>query len=412
VLAHGLVVGLWVVALALTVWILGPVVGFLLGRRRLEVDVHPESLIARPYPEDVDGQRRYEQFLALGFHPVGWTSQHARFLTPLHWRWRSVEGARWLASPDKRTFACIYRVVASEPARFGAVTLLDGEGSWETYYPGAGLASETFGNRGRAEVRGVEPAELLAKHAEHVETFRRERGLAVRPATLAEVADATLTYSRDYLTKKQGAAGFLVLPLSIFALPASFSFALLARGTERAYLTGAIAVILTALFYGFFRYGVLALTQSYSARRTHTREFDLEQSAVAPDGTIVPGAYERWVRVVAALGAADMIARLALIAVKGSVILSHGPDVIFGSAMLALLCALNLWMLAWRASGRAVGKAARARRATGPWFSWGLLAWLFSSLSKNGHTPSRLAWLGGVAGLALTGWWLEKRGRR
>jgi hypothetical protein len=411
VLGPALVVGLWVVAAGLTIWILGPVVGFLLGRRRLEVDVHPESLIARPYPEDADGLRRYEQFLALGFRPVGWTSQHARFLTPLHWRWRSVQGSRWLASPDKRTFACIYRVVASEPARFGAVTLLEDEGSWETYYPGAGLKPETFGNRGRAEVRGVEPAELLAKHAEHVETFRRERGLGVRAATLAEVANATLTYAQAYL-RKQGGAALLALPLGIFALPASFSFAMLARESQRARLAGALSVIFMALFYAVFRYGLLTLTKGWSARHMHTRAFELEQTAVAPDGTIVPGKHERWVRGIAILGVADMIARLVLIASKSAAIVRLGAGTVFVTGLMVFISASMLGDFIQRFRGRRVQRRGKAPQPMALWSTWAFLGVWMNGVSKNGFRPSRLIWLGVVGGFALLGWWLEKRGRK
>jgi hypothetical protein len=409
-----LVVGLWIVAVGLTIWILGPVVGFFLGRRRLEVDVHPESLIARPYPEDADGLRRYEQFIALGFRPVGWTSQHARFFTPLHWRWRSVQGARWLVSPDKRTFACIYRVVADEPARFGAVTLLDSEGSWETYYPGAGLEPERFGNRGRSEVQGVEPAELLAKHAEYVETFGRERGLRVRPATLAEVADATLIYARAYLAKQGTAAALLAVPLGLFVLPAASSFAALVRGSERARLHGAIGVIGAALFYCLFRYGLLRLTQRSAARRTHTRAFALEQAPVAVDGVIIPGSYERWVRGIAILGAADMLARLVLIGSKTSAILALGTSAIVISGLMAVVSGFMVWGFVCRFQGREVRKGGRstARSQGSLWSTWGFLAWWMSTSAKHAFEGLGLGWLGAVVALAFLGWWLEKRGRK
>lgn len=406
-----MVLGLWVVAFGLTIWILGPVVAFFLGGRRIDVDVHPETLIARPYPEDADGLRRYEQLLALGFHPVGWTSEHARFLTPIHWHWRSLQGARWLASPDKRTFVGIYRLVANEPARLAAVTLLEGKGSWSTHYPGMGLKTEPIGNQGRAEVRGVDPAEFLRRHAEYVETFRRERGLGVKPGTLAEVANSSLTYTRAYLAK-QGGAAFVALPLGIFALPAAFSFARFGHGSERAQLVGAAGVIFMALFYAVFRYGLLALTKGHSARRAHTRAFELEQTAVAPDGTIVPGVYERWVRVIAALGAADMIARLVLLGVKARAVIALGSGTSFMAAMMALLCVLALRDLARRTSGRAGRRVGNARSRGEPWYSWGVIALLMTALSKNGQAPSRLIWLGGAVGCALLGWWLEKNGRK
>ena len=288
---------------------------------------------------------------------------------------------------------------------------MEDQGSWQTYYPGAGLKHEPFGNRGRAEVRGVDPSELLAKHAEYVETFRRERGLAVRPATLAEVANATLTYARAALTK-QGGAAFLALPLGMFALPAGFSFAMLARESEKARLVGALGVIFMALFYAVFRYGLLTLTKGWAARHAHTREFELEQTAVASDGSIVPGRYERWVRVIAMLGVADMVGRLVLIASKSPAIFRLGSGGILMAAFMAVASVSTLLFFIRRIRGRAIQIRGKSQAPTALWSSWAFLAWWMNSASKNEFRPSRLIWLGVVVGLAALGWWLEKRGRK
>jgi hypothetical protein len=411
VLGHVLLVGLCIVAGALTIWILGPTVGYFLGLRRIGVDIHAEPPIARPYPEDADGLRVYEQFVALGFRPLGWTCEHARFLTPIHWRWRSVQGARWLGSPDHRTFVCLYRVVADEPARFGAMTLLEGGGSWFTCFPGAGLGYAPIGNHGRAEVQGVGPAELLEKHAALVEAFRRERGLAIRPGSLADVANASLASTRSQLEKK-GSGAFSLFPLGMFALPAAMFVRGFAPAPDRdaALLHGATCVIYASVIYSLCRL-FLRVSQRRVARFAHTREYALEQAAAKVEGPIVPGAYERWVRVIAALGAADMIARLVLIAVKTRAILAYGPEAIFWAVVIAFVCGLTLRNLSWRAAGRALPKIGKAE-ATGPWFSWGFVAYFLNDISKKGHEPSRLVWLGGVVGLALLGSWLEKKGRK
>ena len=229
---------------------------------------------------------------------------------------------------------------------------------------------------------------------------------------MAEVANATLTYARAYLAK-QGGAAFLALPLGMFALPAAFSFAMLARGSERARLVGALGVIFMALFYAVFRYGVLTLTKGWAARHMHTRAFELEQTAVAVDGIIIPGIYERWVRGIAILGAADMLGRLAFIGSRTSAILAHGTSAILFAGVMALAIAFMLWAFIRRSQGREVRRPGRgtAKSAASLWSTWAFMAWWMNSVSKNEFKPSHLIWLGVVVD-AVLGWWLEKRGRK
>jgi hypothetical protein len=395
---------LWAVAAAMAVWVVGPTVAILLGRRRIDVDVYPEPPLAKPYPEDADGLRRYEAFLELGFRPIGWTSEHARFLTPLHWRWRSREGCRWLAAPDGCTFACIYRVRSDEPVRFGAMTLLDGDGSWATYYPGVGLKAGPVGNRGRGEVQGVEPAGLLEAHAKNVERFRGERGLAPRRGTLADVAAASLAFTRAHFAPRSQSTGTSSLALGLFALPVAMLAPRLVSANERARIFLAGAFIFLGLLYAALRASILR--SSVHARHTHTREFAREQAGEPPaDRTITAGRYERWVRGLAVVVVLDMVARLAFIAWKSVVIVKAGAIAIFFIALIVYLCVLNLRCFVPRSVGRA-----RTSPPNDFWFNWALVAWMFNLASRSGYDTPHVAWLIGVCALAFLGRRLEKAG--
>jgi hypothetical protein len=408
--ASWLQVALGIVAVAMAIWILGPVVAFFLGRQRFDVDVYAEPPLARPYPEDEDGSRAYRAFVDLGFQPVGWTSEHARFFSPLHWRWRSVQGARWLASPDGRTFVDLYRVVEDEPVRMAATTLFEGGGSWSTHYPGSGLETPPIGNHGRVEVRGVGPAALLEKHAEHVESFRRERGLVIKAATLAEVAAASLEHSRAQLAKMKlgGVAG---LPLVGFALPSVLMLAAPTHG-DRARLFSLAGVLFMGLVYAAMRHGMLKLTMAYGARRTHTRAFDLEQTAVAPDGTIVQGRYERWVRAIAVVALVDVASWSVGLTLKFSKVLARGAEaMLFGAVFVAVSVLLGSWLVR-----RVQGRAPRAPRQGRPdlsslWFQWVVLSEVVGARAFSFSPSVEIIKVLLVGGLSVLAWQLEKRGR-
>lgn len=247
---------LWIIVGATVIWSVGPSVAIVLGRRRIEIDVHPGELLGRPYPEDADGLRRYDQLVELGYRPIGATEEHVRFLTPLHWTWRS-ESVRWLVSPDDRTFTCLFRITPNEAIRVSAVTLFDGGGSWETTYPGVGFEREPLRNHGYAEVQSVEPAALLDLHAYHVERFRTERGLAVRSGALADVAAAANEYARALFAKRGVNAGLFVWPLASIAMPAYSSATALASGGDRARVGAAGLFIFSSLVYATVRLALL-----------------------------------------------------------------------------------------------------------------------------------------------------------
>jgi hypothetical protein len=256
-----LVLGLgWILALVVALWILGPIVGFFVARSPLEVDVHPEPPLARPYAEDTDGVRRYQALVDLGFRPIGWTSQHGRFPSPVHWAWRELQGERWLASPDDRTFVSLSRVEEDEPVRFGALTLFEGGGSWSTQSRGGATPKlERFEDHGRDELRGVSLEELLATHAVRAAEFSRARGRAIKEATLPEVAAASLAHSRARLAAMHPAY-FLAAPLLGFVLLAAFFAARAMPTADRADPALPICFVMMGLLYAVGRHSLLKLT--------------------------------------------------------------------------------------------------------------------------------------------------------
>lgn len=401
------------IALALAIWLLGPVVGFFVCKQRLEVDVHPGELLARPYPEDTDGLRRYDQWVALGFRPVGWTEEHARFFSPLHWHWRSAQGCRYLVSQDGRTYGSLYRIVDDEPVRFSAVTLFEDGGSVSTVYPGAGVDMKPDAKFGYAEERGVEPAELLERHAAHVERHQQQRAVAIKAGTLAEVAESVLAMSRQVVTK-QKLGGLAALPLG-FYLPALFMVPVAARG-GRGGITALGGLIFMSLVAAAFR--MILVKPTSAARHSHTREFDLEQTAVATDGTITVGRYEPWLRRLAVLAAADMVVRLAVLAWKVTTRLTSatpidGPALtLILAGLVAFICVMALRNFVARASGRMREPAGKAGKPTDLWSSWGTAAMVCFLLTRNAYTAPYFAWAGVTMALAGLGWWLEKNGRK
>jgi hypothetical protein len=399
------VLGLVVVAMA--IWILGPTVGFLWKGRQLDVEVYPDAMLAKPYPEDTDGMRRYDELLALGYRPVGSTWEHARFFSPIHWRWRSLQGQRWLVAPDARTFVELHRLTEDEPVRLSAVTLFEGGGSWQTACPGVPGDLPQVRSRGHASVRGVGPAGLLDKHVELVEAFRSKHGLTIQAATLHEVAAANLAFERAVLPK-MGTANMMALPLGTFGMGLAAGLWTFTHGGASARLVGLGMIVFMGLFYAAIRYGVLEMARRHGARHMHTRAFDLEQTAVTPDGRIVAGRYERWVRVVAGVAAADMVVRVAIIAAKAPAI-RMGEGRIFMAVMLAVLSVLNTRDLIARARGRTPGKATRKKKDV--WFNWALIGLLYVGSPLSGIAASHFVWFGAVVALALCGWQLERQGR-
>jgi hypothetical protein len=181
--------------LAATVLAWPPVVMFTFGLWWMYSDIFEGPAYAQPGKDDPDYARRFGQFEALSFRPVGMTREVGWFISPLTWLRRSLQGTRWMRTADGLMLATFHRLHRSEPVRFGVMTLNNGGGLVRTTSPGKGRPVAPTSKYARFEV-GLEPAELVARHRENVETFCRERGLVSVPATFREAAAAALALDR------------------------------------------------------------------------------------------------------------------------------------------------------------------------------------------------------------------------
>jgi hypothetical protein len=221
---------LWAVAALATLWVVVPGVVFLLRLGRVDLDVEVDDNPGRAEPAGTNAayQDRFRALTALGFRPVGMTTEKARFFTPLHWSWRS-KGVRWLISPDRRTFFGLFRVGGSGPWKTCACTLFDGGGVVETACSRAGINAPD-GDLRRIEIAEVDPPGLLAQHQAQVERFTGERGSAARVATLREIALANLALTRRHLPRARVAMGTFPI-LMVFLIPLWSALHLVGQGT-------------------------------------------------------------------------------------------------------------------------------------------------------------------------------------
>jgi hypothetical protein len=128
---------------------------------------------------------------------------------------------------------------------------------------------------------------------------------------------------------------------------------------------------------------------------------------------VVDGPYERWVRVIAALGSADMVVRLAFLAARHAPG-EHGHP---GAIVLAIsgLIFVNLWGLSQRALGRPWRGPGGTPLRWSLWRPWIVVAMAYMSRATNpapGWTPSIVVWLAVVVALAIIGHGLERAGQR
>src|SRR5262249_54075518 len=223
---------------------------------------------AEPTDDDPDYERRFQQFLKLDFRPVGTTIETGWFLNPIKWYRKSLRPLRWLATPDGRFLASFHRLVATEPVRFGIVTLLSEEGMVRTTCPGVGK-HRLEGNRLRIEVPNVEPAELFARHQEHVASFCQSHGLAMRSATLRDAAAMEETNTRLLLPRL--GAKLYNIPFSFFVLPTLVA-GLAARRygfSPQDWRTWAVAVCVGTAAFAVFRHVTFPRLFHRAVERTH-----------------------------------------------------------------------------------------------------------------------------------------------
>jgi hypothetical protein len=215
-------------AAAGTVWAVLPPLMTALGVVLLRYSASEDPADAEPTGDDPDYERRVRQLGSLGFRPIGSVTERV-WLYGIDWF--KASRIRCLATPDGQCFAALFRLTPGEPVRIALKTFLTGGGMVTTAMPGAGLQQDGA-TSSRIELQGVAPAELLARHREHVERFARERGLEVVRATLADYATADAAHDRQTLREVAG-GGFLLLVALFFAGPAAVClFAWRGLGTD------------------------------------------------------------------------------------------------------------------------------------------------------------------------------------
>jgi hypothetical protein len=258
---------LWVVAAVAAVAILVPALAFALFGPRLSKEVLADPALAEPPANDENYRRRFHQFAALGFRPLGTSIERCWFMSPIKFYWRSLQGNRWMGMDDGRTFASFHRLLPDEPVRFGAVTFFDDGSLVRTTCPGVfGATSERVRGYRRVELTGVEPERLLARHREEVEAFERERSVTVKQMTFAEAIAAEAVFSRQ-LVGRSGQSGYSFIS-TYFLLPAGIAYLLSRPGAPLHH--PAAVICLGATVFAFFRMIVFTAARRRRALGRHT----------------------------------------------------------------------------------------------------------------------------------------------
>lgn len=232
---HGVVL---LVALLALIKIVVPPLAVGLGVMPLRIRADESPGRAEPRVGDADHRRRFEQFIELGFRPIGTTQEDCWFVSPFDWHKRF--GVSWMGAPDGRTLASFHRLTDEEPIRFGAVTVLEGGGLVRTTCPGTDGQIPVLEGYHRIELRGVEPAELLARHREEVAAVRRRSGRAAVSATLREAASAEERLEVELVRRIDHSSSSRIVQLS-FGLPALVSLAVQGVLTHRSLGLGNVA---------------------------------------------------------------------------------------------------------------------------------------------------------------------------
>ena len=263
----------WILGVAAALgllWMLVPLLMVTIGWRPVRVVVLEDPLSVQPGSGDPSYRLRFTQLVAAGFTPLGTTTETCWFNTPLRWQRQSLQGERWMASADRRTFVALHRVVLDEPVRFGAVSLLEGGGMIQTACPGAGLSGDVGPRYRRTEVQNVDAVDLLGRHRNNVEEFCRQRGVVVREATLRELALEDTACTRLTL-KRQKVRTYWQLVLLVSVVPLlGLALMLNTPGREERHLHDLAISALTAIaLYAVVRHHLLHVSLRQQALKRH-----------------------------------------------------------------------------------------------------------------------------------------------
>jgi hypothetical protein len=261
---------LYAVAAVGLIWMLVPLLMVIVGWRPVRVDLVEDPISVEPGSGDPSYRLRFTQLIAAGFKPLGTTIQTCWFNTPLRWQRQSLQGERWLASADGRTFVALHRVVLDEPVRFRAVTLVQGGGLVQTACPGSDFSGEISPRYRRADVQNVDVVDLLGRHRRNVEDFCSERSLTTREAALRDLAveDALCTRLTLRGPKLRAHWQFLLLILVVPLL--GFGLMLKTPGREDRHLHDlAVSVLTATAMYAVVRHHILNVTVRQQALKRH-----------------------------------------------------------------------------------------------------------------------------------------------
>ena len=263
-----------IVALAL-VWVLVPAVAFGLGGARLRKELHRDPARAEPRADDPDHARRFQQFREIGFRPVGVTRETCWFMNPIKWYWHALDWSRWMELPDGKMLVSFHRLLASEPVRFGVVTLFEDGGLVRTTCPGTGSGmKQDTKNALRFELKNVEPAELVAKHEEHVAAFASAGNRKIQQASFEEVTAAETAKDRVVLSHRKESYELLALYFALPALLACWLSATLGGSPGRR---GAIGVCAGAAVFAFQRFVRMPQRRRQNVLRSHSADAGRER---------------------------------------------------------------------------------------------------------------------------------------
>jgi hypothetical protein len=162
-------------------------------------------------------------------------------------------------------------MIREEPVRFSACTIFDGDAVVRTSCPGAGIVTASA-DYSRHELRKVDPAALLAAHADHVESFSREAGRAVRQVTMTEAATIDAAHDRRLLLSRPRGFANTTPQLVYLGLPSVIAFALLPRWLGSPGNRLALAICIGGAFFAYFRFRIFATLRKQRILRSHSED--------------------------------------------------------------------------------------------------------------------------------------------
>jgi len=208
---------LWIVAIAGTVWSLGPpLVYAIFGHGFLRFRAVDDPSLAQPDQHDAEAQYWVGELTKLGFRPVGIVKESCWFSHVIHWV-KHLE-LHMMVSADGKTWVSWYRHFDGDYFRVSLTTLTQNDGFVRTQFPGVGIVCNeemAFKN----DYRQGTPEGLLAEHQRYVGEFCDKH--RVSPVAITLEAYAARDQQEDekgMLTMNQ--TGNYIIPAFFFVIPA------------------------------------------------------------------------------------------------------------------------------------------------------------------------------------------------